>query len=844
MPIFKYSSIAIIVALLSACGGGGGGSSTAQPQPAQPSQPTQKPTAQLAGVAIDGYLRNARVCLDVNDNLVCDSADGAIVLTDEQGRYTLPVNEEEAKEHNIIVQAVANQTIDMDTPDTPISSSFTYMSEAKNGAVVSPISTMVTSVAAEKNITIAEAEKQVSVSIGISSDVFNSDFVASTEVEAQQVHALARGLTQVLQESNKALGRNKDQARLNSLLTDLDLPDLKRITDDSLNDRADKSAEIDNVVGKLITNAAINGELLSSGSSTIESQELTEQYNTYTQELADLNQNMNRLDSLYHDLTQWEGYLQEAIERYNFCKNQGCSRLATYFDNIVGNQEVIDQTRTEITALESQLKAEETKLNERYVDLVIGFSGANSVNKIQEISNGKKAIDPRFVSLKSRSLPAVLDADNDGIPDSVDAFPNNPLEFADNNANKLGDHAESVTQAFNKFTIDFYKSVAAAPENQNSSLVISPLSIAETLSMVLAGAQENTALELGNSLSLTKEDTISDSDKITYYSSVDVLKKIKSMNNYLTAEKIGDSTIFTMANAFWLSETLNVKSDYQKRLTDYFDSSVQTQDFSDAATVVKNVNAWTSKNTGGEIDNILNEGDITSYTRAILANAVYFKGTWTTSFEESDTEVGNFYTSKNGQLSQVQMPLMKQTERFKYTTTDLGDVPVKVLEMEYGSGNYSMVLLQPNLDKESYENGDDLSLTAIETALSGDTLQALLANIEKAHKRTVDVTLPKFKTESETDAKAILSTLGIQDLFDARANLSGISAESLYIDKVKHKAIIEVEEKGTTAAAVTVATALGRTISITYDFKADRPFIYLIRDKNMGNVLFLGKFTG
>jgi serpin B len=266
-----------------------------------------------------------------------------------------------------------------------------------------------------------------------------------------------------------------------------------------------------------------------------------------------------------------------------------------------------------------------------------------------------------------------------------------------------------------------------------------------------------------------------------------------------------------------------------------YDSQANVVDFvNQPATARKVINDWAAEKTHGKIETIISPADISAQTRLVLASAVYFKGAWEHAFERSRTEKQPFYVKAN---EAIECDLMQQTEGFGYAHLD----GVRVLVMPYRGYELSMAVILPD---------DKAGLSAVEERLDGETLSGWIAASEKRLVR-VPVWLPKFKFESGHDLESTLLKLGVTTAFDpAEADLSRIDglrptrtgAGRLYVDKIWQQAMIEVNEEGTEAAAVTgVKTAKSAVPEDPPEFRADHPFLFVIRENQTGLILFMGR---
>jgi serpin B len=243
----------------------------------------------------------------------------------------------------------------------------------------------------------------------------------------------------------------------------------------------------------------------------------------------------------------------------------------------------------------------------------------------------------------------------------------------------------------------------------------------------------------------------------------------------------------------------------------------------------KVINAWVEKQTKDKIKDLLQPGVLDVDTRLVLTNAIYFKGLWAQKFKKSATKEEPFHTAGGGS---VKAPLMHQTGDFKYL--DGGDF--QALEMPYRGQGLSMVVLLP-------KKADGLA--ALEAKLTGPNLAAWLG---KLRKQEVEVALPRFKMTRALALNATLEALGMRKAFiPGGADFSGMAGSAgrrLFIQAVVHQAFVDVNEEGTEAAAAT-AVAVGADSEPPPPpvFRADHPFVFLVRDNRSGSVLFLGRLA-
>jgi len=323
-----------------------------------------------------------------------------------------------------------------------------------------------------------------------------------------------------------------------------------------------------------------------------------------------------------------------------------------------------------------------------------------------------------------------------------------------------------------------------------------------------------------------------------------------------------------IANALWGEKTYPFLDDYVHTISKHYKTGgVFPADFRTNAPAERDrINAWVEQRTNNRIKELIPAGQVDPLTRLVLTNAIYFKGQWAKPFKESETRPGPFSLA-NG--SRVRTPIMyaRNLEVGRYAAFNADGSPFTtprtvrrgqtrglypaaggfaMLELPYKGEDLSMVLIAPNRPG---------GLAAIERTLDADRLAAWIGKLQK---RKTHVFLPKFKMETDYKMKRTLQAMGMVRAFtDPRdpakgADFTGLCAsgdpsQRLYISAVLHKAFLEVNEKGTEAAAATaVVTRLGGgppagPVPFTPTFKADRPFLFLIRDVKTGSVLFVGR---
>ncbi len=243
------------------------------------------------------------------------------------------------------------------------------------------------------------------------------------------------------------------------------------------------------------------------------------------------------------------------------------------------------------------------------------------------------------------------------------------------------------------------------------------------------------------------------------------------------------------------------------------------------------INKWVEDQTNNKIRDLMPKGSVTSDTRLVLTNAIYFNGKWKYRFDANATHNDTFFDA-GGSSSQV--PMMSQLHSFQYAEQPT----YQMLEMPYAGDDLSMVVLLPK---------ERDGLASVERSLSADGLQA---GLDALRSTTVNVELPKFKFDSSFELSKALADMGITDAFDPdQADFSGMvdpAIEQLYIGVALHKAFIDVNEEGTEAAAATAIGMMKATSAFMNPFPpttfiADHPFLFALRDNHTGSLLFMGR---
>ena len=351
-----------------------------------------------------------------------------------------------------------------------------------------------------------------------------------------------------------------------------------------------------------------------------------------------------------------------------------------------------------------------------------------------------------------------------------------------------------------------------AQEKTTENVIVSPLSLTEVLTMLANGAKGETINQI-ISLIGTKD-----------YSLEEQNSAMSELNKYLIAAD--SKTSVAIANSQWIDDELKVKDDYVNTNMKWLNAETRNQDLATEKTM-DDINSWCDKNTQGCIKKILDE-PLSVDCRLALINALYFKGMWKQKFDKGNTTDEDF-TNSNGSKTKVKM--MHQTETFPaYVGQDMD-----MVEFSYGDEKFCMDVILPHEGKN------------LDECLKGFSSKTFYEYVNKSFGKTVVVSMPRMELKFMTLLNEPLTALGMPDAFiGGVANFSGITDYGkLYVDKILQATYIKVDEEGTEAAAVTAAfanycTSVGSEPD-SLIFNMNRPFAFVIREKDSNTILFMGK---
>ncbi|MDR5671822.1 serpin family protein [Halalkaliarchaeum sp. AArc-GB] len=420
----------------------------------------------------------------------------------------------------------------------------------------------------------------------------------------------------------------------------------------------------------------------------------------------------------------------------------------------------------------------------------------------------------------------------------------------------------------NGFTFDLFDRLShAADEDGAPNLFASPLSVSTALAMTYAGARGVTREEMRAALryDLGDADTAGDAgnddtdgndgdedagtdvpNEALHGAIAELLSRLNERGEAIDPEDLpsaydeeDDPVPFELSivNAIWGQESYPFREEYLDLLETFYGAGLREVDYvSDADGAREDINEWVAGQTEDRIDELLPQGALDELTRLVLTNAIYFQANWAEPFEEQATEIGPFTTLED---ESVEVPMMRHTEiSVPYAQTDLSGGDVKSVELPYVGDDVSMLVVLP-------EEG---AFESVAASFDGDDLAAILEDLDRREGR---VELPRFEFESGFQLRPALEELGMVEAFDPdEADLTGMydpddpaaGGENLFVDDVYHDSYVAVDEEGTEAAAATaVVVSADSAPADPFEFVADRPFLFLIRDRPTDALLFYGR---
>jgi serine protease inhibitor len=386
---------------------------------------------------------------------------------------------------------------------------------------------------------------------------------------------------------------------------------------------------------------------------------------------------------------------------------------------------------------------------------------------------------------------------------------------------RLNSDGDAIVSGLNRFTLDLY----AQARSEGGDLAISPASVSTAFGLAYAGARGKTAEEIA---SVLRYPSLAD-----FHPSFGALLRTMDLHQ--------NGRTLAVNNAIWLQEGLKVRPEYAELVHDNYGAGLQRVDYrhhSEAARA--KINAWVERQTNNRIRNLLSKENVTRGTRSVLVNTIYFKADWADPFYKEATKDKPFTLASGRRIAR---PLMHRRLDVGYAQQS----GIKAVAIPYRGDETEMVFFLP--DKAD-------GLQSLERSLTPEVLGRWMKKLER-RAVPVDVLIPRFRIESRLELKDTLQHMGMHTVFSNNSDFSGLKAVNaaspdqedwnLKIDNVVHQVFVEVEEKGTEAAAATAGVAIlitGARVTEPLVFRADHPFLFLIRDRRTNAILFIGRYTG
>lgn len=381
------------------------------------------------------------------------------------------------------------------------------------------------------------------------------------------------------------------------------------------------------------------------------------------------------------------------------------------------------------------------------------------------------------------------------------------------NTIEITNAATQIGESSNRFAFALYHQV----RRQNGNLFLSPASLSTALAMTYGGAKGMTRQEMSSVLHFHPEQDPHDG----FATLLQILNSTGSRGGYSLAT----------ANRLWGAEGYQFDASFLRLTEDKYRAELESLDFRNPERARRTINNWVEKQTRKKIVDLISAGVLQENTRLVLTNAIYFEGGWASEFSKQATQKATFHLTAE---ETIDVLTMEQQKNFPYTE----DADAQVLALPYRGNELSMVVVLPKKNE---------GLATVESNLTNDRYEGWMKDLGRA--RPIITYLPKFKLKSQFRLSGALKSMGMKTAFSHAADFSAMSKnERLSISAVIHQAFVEVDEVGTEAAAAT-AIGVAPTASIIEDqeppepitFRADHPFLFMIRDNRTSAILFMGR---
>ena len=367
---------------------------------------------------------------------------------------------------------------------------------------------------------------------------------------------------------------------------------------------------------------------------------------------------------------------------------------------------------------------------------------------------------------------------------------------------------KEIVDSANKFAFDIFRPIVGEAKG-SANMMISPFSITSALSMVLNGAAGETFEAVRHTLRY--DDQTIEEINAAY---LKLLEDMIPVDERVTVE---------VANSVWAEKRLTIKQSYVDALEKWYLAEARNIDVSDP-NAVDIVNGWIEDKTHDKIQDMLDY--LSPDLAMLLINAIYFNGKWRYQFETDDTQVKPFYVTPG---DPVNVSMMYQEENFAFTLTG----NATLVELPYGQGNYSMVVMLPD---------EGVSLADAASTLNSENWTEWMSRLSLGASE-VQLSLPRFEYEYKRELKDDLTAMGMGIAFSGAADFSNITDQDIFISRVLHQTYIKTDEEGTEAAAATVVEFEFTSMPSTTVINVNRPFLYFIRETTTGTIMFMGQVT-
>ncbi|NOQ23006.1 MAG: serpin family protein [Candidatus Aegiribacteria sp.] len=373
--------------------------------------------------------------------------------------------------------------------------------------------------------------------------------------------------------------------------------------------------------------------------------------------------------------------------------------------------------------------------------------------------------------------------------------------------NATEEDLQELASGNSSFAFDLYRALG----EEESNIIFSPYSISAALAMTYAGAEGTTETEMAEVLKFSLPEN-------RLHPSFNLL------DQRLAAYAEEDSTFsLHIVNALWGQTGYTFLPGFLAVLAANYGAGISFLDFSDNPELCREtINEWVMEHTDDRIEDLIPPGLLSTITKLVLTNAIYFNAQWLFQFDEMGTH-GQPFNLIGGE--QIRVPMMNQTEHFPMTTGE----GYMAVELPYSNKRASMLVIVP----------DEHCFFEVEDRLGNDLISEITGDLMDTN---LYLSMPGFETVSAFQLENVLPGMGMVSAFDMSADFSGMDGtHSLYIESVIHKAFISVDENGTEAAAATAVVMEKNSGGSSLEFLINRPFIYLIRERGTGTILFIGR---